>query len=136
MFPPVDPTRRRLLTIAAAGSIAGFSPAIASALPDDPIYAAIDAHRKANAAHWAALKASEGTTDWGITEQSCHDENDAFEVLIGAPATTLAGLRDKLAYLRAIAAGEEAWMLDESEGASLRLIDSFTASLRNVGVLS
>ena len=47
--PPVDPTRRRLLTIAAAGSIAGFSPAIASALPDDPIYAAIEAHRRANA---------------------------------------------------------------------------------------
>jgi hypothetical protein len=46
---PVDPTRRRLLTIAAAGSIAGFSPAIASALPDDPIYAAIEAHRRANA---------------------------------------------------------------------------------------
>jgi hypothetical protein len=46
---PVDPTRRRLLTIAAAGTIAGFSPAIASALPDDPIYAAIEVHREAYA---------------------------------------------------------------------------------------
>jgi hypothetical protein len=102
----------------------------------DPIFVAIDAHRKANAAHWAALKAAEGLTDWGITEQPCHDENDAFELLIGAPATTLAGLSAKLAYLRAIAEGEEAWMLDEREGTALNLIDSFTASLKNIGVQS
>jgi hypothetical protein len=53
MFPPVDPTRRRLLTIAAAGSIAGLIPTIASALPDDPIYAALDAFRFAEAAFYA-----------------------------------------------------------------------------------
>jgi hypothetical protein len=35
---------------ATAGSIAGLTPAIAVALPADPIYAAIDAHRKAEAA--------------------------------------------------------------------------------------
>ena len=102
----------------------------------DPIYPVIDAHRKANAAHWAAIRASEGTTDWSLTEQPCHDENHAFDVLIGAPATTLAGLCAKLAYLRAIAEGEEAWMLDDREGIARHLIDSFTASLRNVGVLS
>jgi hypothetical protein len=145
---PIDSKRRRFLAVAAGASVASVGTlAVAAAMPAatpyraacavDPIYAAIDAHRRANAAHWAAIEASEGLTDWGgITEQPCHDENDAFEVLIGAPATTLAGLRAKLAYLRAIAEGEEAWMLDEREGAALLLIDSFTASLRNAGVLS
>jgi hypothetical protein len=123
------------LAAVAAMPIAGALPTKAEATAD-PIYAAIDAHRNANAVHLAALKAAEGLTDWGITEQPCHDENDAFEVLIGAPATTLGGLRAKLAYLRAIAEGEEAWMLDEREGAALNLIDSFTASLKNIGVKS
>jgi len=30
-----------------------------------------------------------GLIDWGITEQPCHDENDAFHHLVGAAATTL-----------------------------------------------
>jgi hypothetical protein len=147
MFPPKDSSRRGFLAVAAGVSVASVGTlAVAAAMPSaapysaacavDPIYAAIDAHRKASAAHWAAIKASEGVTDWGITEQPCHDENDAFDVLIGAPATTLAGLCAKLAYLRAIAEGEQAWMLDEREGASLHLIDSFTASLKNIGVQS
>jgi len=146
---PVDPTRRGFITLAAGASIisVGSLAAVAAmpiaaalptaeAAPADPIYAAIDAHRKANAVHLAALKAAEGLTDWGITEKPCHDENDAFEVLIGAPATTLGGLQAKLTYLRAIAEGEEAWMLDEREGTALILIDSFTASLKNIGVQS
>ena len=133
-----DPTRRGFITFAAGASVisVGSLAAVATPIsatqvsdaPIDPIFTAIDAHRKANAAHWAALKASEGISDWGITEQPCHDENNAFEVLIGAPATTLAGLRAKLEYLRVIAEGEEAWMLDEREGAALLLIDSFIAS--------
>jgi hypothetical protein len=144
---PVDPTRRGFIAVAAGASIisvgslaAVAAMPIAGALPTtaaaDPIYAAIDAHRNANAVHLAALKAAEGLTDWGITEQPCHDENDAFEVLIGAPATTLGGLRAKLEYLRVIAEGEEAWMLDEREGTALNLIDSFAASLKNIGVQS
>jgi hypothetical protein len=143
---PVDSTRRGFIALAAGASIisVGSIGAVAmpisatqvSYAPIDPIFTAIDAHRKANAAHWAVLKASEGISDWGITEQPCHDENNAFDVLIGAPAVTPAGLRAKLEYLRVIAEGEEAWMLDEREGAALLLIDSFIASLRNVGVLS
>jgi hypothetical protein len=93
---PVDPTRRGFITLAAgapASSASAASPRLpCRSLPlsrqrqrqlPDPIYAAIDAHRKANAVHLAALKAAEGLTDWGITEQPCHDENDAFELLIG-----------------------------------------------------
>jgi hypothetical protein len=105
----VDPTRRGFITFAAGASVISVGSLAAVAMPIsatqvsdaliDLIYTAIDAHRKANAAHWAALKASEGISDWGITEQPCHDENNAFEVLIGAPAVTLAGLRAKLEYL-------------------------------------
>jgi hypothetical protein len=121
------------MTVAAMPATAPDSGACAA----DPIYPAIDAHRRANAAHWAAIKASEGLMDWSsITEQPCNDENDAFDILIGAPATTLAGLLAKLAYLRGIAESGEAWMLDEREGTSLHLIDSVTASLRNIGVQS
>jgi hypothetical protein len=71
MFPPVDPTRRRLLTVAAGGAVAatveginlsankinvlapktpskGITPP--QGIEGDPIYAAIEAHRKAAAA--------------------------------------------------------------------------------------
>jgi hypothetical protein len=53
MFPPVDPTRRRMLTIAAGGAVAAAIPADARVYPGhaaDPIFAAIEAHRKADAA--------------------------------------------------------------------------------------
>jgi hypothetical protein len=52
MFPPVDPTRRHLLTVAAGGAVAAAIPTtVLAATPAvDPIYAAIEAHRKADAA--------------------------------------------------------------------------------------
>jgi hypothetical protein len=142
---PVDPTRRGFITLAAGASIVSVGSLAAVAMPvsttaqaagspADPVYAAIDAHRQANAAHWAALKASEGTTDWGITEKPCHDENDAFDRLIGVAATTIPGLFAKVAYLREIAENE-AWMLDEREGTAIELIESFATSISTlVGV--
>jgi len=133
--------------ISAAASLAGVTllanaPA-ASASESDPIFVAIDAHRAANAAHLAAIHEANRLQEldrdfyWAdMTEKPCHDENDAFEILLGAGATSIGGLLAKLEYLRSIADSEEAWMLDEREGAALLLIDSVTASLRNVGVLS
>jgi len=114
----------------------------AAAATADPIFAAIDAHRQAHAVHLAAI--DEGNRleemdggDWtSVTEKPCHDDNDAFEALVRAPATTLPGLLAKLVYLRAIAEGNEAWMLDEREGTALDLIDSFAKSLQNIGVLA
>jgi hypothetical protein len=49
--PPVDPTRRQFLTVAAAGAaaITTAAPAIAGLAEPDPIYAAIEAHREAYA---------------------------------------------------------------------------------------
>ena len=146
--------RRGLLcavaTIPAATALAGVAslaaaPALsAAALEADPIFAAIEAHRAANAAHETALAEVNRLQDEdfhavdvaSITGKACDDENEAFEILLGAPATTLQGLLAKLDYLRGIAESDEAWMLDERDGGSLLLIDSITASLRNVGVLS
>ena len=111
MFPPVDPTRRRLLTIAAAGSIAGFSPAIASALPDDPIHAAIKKH-KAAAAVWDAAvdvwaKFPDGPELWEERERIhdawCDARNALDDVaidLINTAPTTLAGIVRALNYIR------------------------------------
>jgi hypothetical protein len=111
----------------------------AAAAEPDPVYAAIDEHRKAHATHLAAIdegcRLEELGGDWiTVTERPCCDENAAFDRLLGAEAMTLPGLLAKLAYLRGIAQGDEAWMIDEREGAGLLLIDSFTASLKNVGV--
>ena len=53
---PVDPTRRRLLTIATGGAVAAAIPTtVGMAAAVDPIFAAIDEHRKAQAAHLAAI---------------------------------------------------------------------------------
>jgi hypothetical protein len=69
---PKDTTRRRLLTIAAAGSIAGFSPAIASAAvaaSADPIFAAIECHRDLAKACDEAWKLRARCKDFGtLTE--------------------------------------------------------------------
>jgi hypothetical protein len=139
--------RRRLLRgLAAVPAVAALAaatpPALTAAVPD-PIFAAIEAHRAANAAHEAAI--AEGARleklhgfmdEWSrITKKPCDDENEAFDILVGAPAATIAGLLSKIEYLLAIA-DEEAWMLDERAGTAQLLIESFVASLRNVGVLS
>jgi hypothetical protein len=53
----VDPTRRRFLTVAAAGTIAAVTTstaAQAAGSPADPIFAKIEAHRQAHAASCAA----------------------------------------------------------------------------------
>jgi hypothetical protein len=135
MFPPVDATRRHLLAIAAAGAIAlTVAPAWAAAPAVDPIYAAIERHKEAEAAHLAAIEELnrhqkiDRSTDCGITEKPCHDESFAFEILVGAAAAALPGLLAKLTYLQELAEREE-WMFDEREGTAIRLIESFVVSV-------
>jgi hypothetical protein len=95
------------------------------------------AEAAARSAHLAAMAELDrcerihGDADGSITEKPCHDENDAFGVLAGTAATTVAGLSAKTNYLREIAAGE-AWMLDEREGTALDLIESFAGSIRAI----
>jgi hypothetical protein len=111
MFPPVDPTRRRLLTIAAAASIAGLSPAIAAALPADPIFAAIERHRAAVVVWDAAVdvwaKFPDGPELW-LERERIHDAwcdtrnalDDTGVDLINTAPTTLAGIARALNYTR------------------------------------
>ena len=53
----LSPTRRRFLTVAAAGATAlALPPSTAAAPAVDPIINLIEAHRKAHAAHMASLE--------------------------------------------------------------------------------
>jgi len=100
---PIDPNRRRFLTVAAGASVASVGTlavaAMPAAAPDsaacavDPIYAAIEAHRKAHAAHMASLELQNcferrygaGHGSW-ISTKPCHAEDDAFVAFVAAPA--------------------------------------------------
>jgi hypothetical protein len=145
MFPPVDPTRRHLLTIAAGGAVAAAIPAaaLAAAPAIDPVFGLIEAHRNAHATHVASLNLQNrferrfgiGEGSW-ISEKPCHDENDVFEALEAEPATTMAGLLAKLDYFQELSSEfETEWMISERAEAEV-LIQSFAASLKNIGVLS
>jgi hypothetical protein len=71
-----------------------------------------------------------------VAYKPCCDEDDAFEALAAAPAVTAAGPLAKLVYFQELSADDEtSWMVNDRAPASV-LIDSFVASLRNVGVRS
>ena len=136
---PADSTRRRALSIA-VGAVAAAIPnavAVPAGAAADPIYAAIDRHRRARAVHLAAidefarLEKCYGVQSDDLTEKACDDANEAFGLLIGTAATTAAGLSAKISYLREIAR-HQAWMLDEREGTALELIESFAGSTRTI----
>jgi hypothetical protein len=143
-----DTTRRRFLTSAAGAAATGAIPtALLTAAPAvDPVFELIGAHRKAHAAHMAALELQDrferrygygggGRGSW-VSTQPCHDENEAFEAFVAEPAATMRGLSAKLAYFEELAGEfETEWMVyDRAEAAVL--IQSFAASLKNIGVQS
>jgi hypothetical protein len=145
MFPPVDQARRHFLTVATGGAAMLAIPATAKATGSsaDPIYAAIEAHRNAHAAHMASLeeqnrleqKYGAGQGSW-VSEKPCRDEDDAFMVFVAEPATTAQGLFAKLAYFDELAGDfETEWMVHERAEAAV-LIQSFAATLKNIGVQS
>ena len=110
----VDPTRRRLLAVAAASSIAGITPAFAAALPADPIYAAIERHKQTAAVWDAAVDVRSNFNDLHMTaeQREQRDElDDAVEDarapcdqagidLVTAKPTTPAGIVAAIAYIR------------------------------------
>ena len=139
--PPTNtsPTRRNILGTIAAGGAAALmlTPARAAAPGADPIFAAIERHKAAAAAHLEAIEEQNRVQkihgfrrgNW-ITEKPCHDENDAFGALIGAAASTRAGLLAKLQYLQELEQNDEwGWVLDEREGTAIALIKSFAVSV-------
>jgi hypothetical protein len=145
MFPPRDSSRRGFLTVAAGGAVAGLIPtAVLAAAPSvDPVFELIEAHRKAHAAHMAALQLQTrferrygiGGQGW-VSEKACGDENVAFIAFVAEPAATMQGLLAKLAYFDELEGDfETEWMvLDRAEAADI--IWSFAASLKNIGVRS
>jgi len=159
MFPPVDPTRRRFLAVAAVGSMVGAgSLGFAAAAPNDvpqavtvplapgkpvstsapdPMFGMIEAHRKADRDHEAALDEQE-RLEWigddaadSAAEASCHAAFKAFDALLSAAATTVPGILAQLAYLQEIAE-REAWMFNDRADSAPRLIEGFSASIANV----
>jgi hypothetical protein len=103
----------------------------------DPVFGLIEAHRKADRDHEAALDGQERlerigdkAADW-VGEASCHAAFNAFDVLLAAPAATLPGILAKLAYLQDIAE-RDAWMFNDREGSAILLIEGFAASIANV----
>ena len=109
----------------------------------DPVFRLIEAHRKAHAAHMAALhlqtrferRYGAGHENW-ISTKPCHEENNAFEAFVAEPAATVQGLLAKLAYFEELAGEfETEWMIHERAEAAV-IIQSFASSLKNIGVLS
>jgi len=142
---PIDPNRRRFLSIAAGGAVAAAIPtATLAGIPAiDPMFDLIEAHRKAHAAHMASLELQNrferrygaGQGSW-VSTKPCHDEDDAFVAFVAAPATTVPGLLAKLDYFEELASEDETeWMTRERAEPDV-LIQSFAASLKNIGVLS
>ena len=106
----------------------------------DPIYAAIELHRRTHVAHMDALTLQDRLEraydpDPGrVSEKPCHDENDAFQALVAAAATTLPGLIAWLGYLQDLASKfETEWMMFDRTPAAV-VVDSFVTSLKNIGV--
>jgi hypothetical protein len=154
MFPPHDPTRRRFLAVAAVANVVSAGTLAAAAAMDpsapaavttprhstpDPVFGLIEAHRKAHAAHVASLELQNrferrygsGQGNW-ISAQPCHDEDDAFVAIVGAPATSLPGLSAKLAYLQDLGSEfETEWMIEDRADAGA-LVRSFAASIANI----
>jgi hypothetical protein len=94
----------------------------------EPVYDLIRAHKKASAAHSAAL-AEQGRLEktganagdvTAISEQPCHDEFAAFDALLLANATTAPGL---------VAL---AWMFNDRPEAATNLLKGVAASVLNV----
>jgi len=140
---PIDTNRRRFLSVtvgAAAATIA--PPAFAAAPADDLVFDLIEAHRRAHVAHMDALtlqdrleKANDPDA-WWVSEKPCNDENDAFEALVAAAATTLPGLIHWLDYFQELSSKfETEWMMEDRASAAV-LIQSFATSLKNIGVQS
>jgi hypothetical protein len=111
--PPVDPTRRHLLTIAASGAVAAAIPtATLTAAPAvDPIYAAIERHKE-SAVFWDAAvdvwaKFPDGP-ERRIERERINDTwraardalDDTGVDLINTSPTTLGGIARALNYIR------------------------------------
>jgi hypothetical protein len=141
MFPPRDPTRRRFLTVAAVASAVGAGTLAAAAAMDpsvpaavtvpiepDPIYAVIEAHRKAAAGHIEAVRvefAFEEAHDiegerkeeydrlYAATGDAWDAMGEAARNLVTTKPATLAGILALCRYIGPLFEGDDAPNLPE-----------------------
>ncbi len=111
-----------------------------AALPD-PVFGLIEAHRKADRDHEAALDEQDRLERIGdeaaadlVGEAPCHAAFNAFDVLLAAPAATLPGIVAKLAYLQDVAK-RDAWMFTDRPNAAILLLEGFAASIANISAV-
>jgi hypothetical protein len=113
---PVDPTRRRFLTVAAGGAVAAAIPiaALTAAPAPDPIYAAIERHKAAAVIWDAAVTARAYFPDTDMNDEQaeqCDLLDEAREIawepceqsaidLINTAPTTLAGIVAAIQHVR------------------------------------
>lgn len=122
-------TRRDILngvvavSLASGTAIAGAATANL-ALQPDPVFALIEANKRAWASFAASLVAD--VDDGG---KACTAANDAFEALIAAEPTTFAGVAALLLYLKDFSDTEE-WLFEE--GVAAPLIASLAAAFRRM----
>jgi hypothetical protein len=137
------PAERLSRRVVLAGVVSAATLPIAAAAPAaaDPLFDLIEIHRKAHLAHMEALdlqcrferRYGNGKGGW-VSTKACHDEDDAFTALVAEPATTMQGLVAKLAYFGELASEfETEWMIQDRAEAAV-IIQSFAASLENIGV--
>jgi hypothetical protein len=132
--PPVDPTRRRLLTVAAGGAVAAAIPTalLAAAPAVDPIYTVIERHRAACEAHSQAVHiefAYEADTVLvskmnaeqlkeycalaEVTSAASDHKEDAGDDLVNTKPTTLAGIAALCRYVEPLFNDEDMHNLPE-----------------------
>jgi len=99
MFPPVDPTRRRFLTVAAGASVAGsgvllnaaaMAPSVPQAALPDPIYAVIEQHRKAAREHIEAVRIQFAYEEHGGKQGERREEYQRLEAAVDVAWVTMA----------------------------------------------
>ena len=89
---PIDPTRRRLLTVAAGGAVAAMAISTTAQAGPDPIFAAIDAFHRAD----AAVVAVDGDIPDELGDQ-CHE---AYLAVVRTRPITPAGLAALTSWVR------------------------------------
>ena len=110
---PVDPTRRRFLTVVAGGAVAAAIPADARAYPRhvvDPAFALIAEKLATDVAHCEAIDAQDKAEEHDIgfdeaddrCEAACHAVNVIDWKLATTPPTTLAGVAAVLRFANEI----------------------------------
>jgi hypothetical protein len=129
MFPPVDPTRRRFITVAAGASVASVGTLAVTAMPAsepgthacavDPAFALIAEKLAADAAHCEAIDAQDEADRDGDPDAeeeafqrccvACAVVNEIDWRLATTPPTTLAGIAAVLRFANEIEDGGMEW---------------------------